>query len=183
MSSSTLWQEPIASPVIGGDLSHWYAVHTRSRHEKVVATRLEEQGISAFVPTRTEMRRWSDRRKLLEFPLFSCYAFVNLPWRPELRAKVIRTDGVLGFVSFGNGAVPIPDVEIENLRTVLAGMVPYTPYPFLNIGQRVRIRGGALDGVEGMLLARNGNNTLVISVEPIRRSLAISIDGYSVEPA
>lgn len=183
MSSGILWQEPIVSPVIAGEFPHWYAVHTRSRHEKFVARRLEEQGITTFVPTRMEMRRWSDRRRLVEFPLFSCYAFVSLPWKPELRAKVLRTHGVLGFVSFGADAVRIPDVEIENIRTVLAGMVPYTPYPFLKVGQRVRIRGGALDGMEGILLAPSGNNTLVISVEPIQRSLAVNIDGYAVEPA
>ena len=159
---------------------HWYAVHTRARHEKIVTTRLQHLGITTFLPTFTEVRRWSDRRKRVEFPLFSCYAFVHLPWVPELRAKVVRTDGVLGFVGFGGGAIPIPDVEIQNIRTLLNSMVPYTPYPFLKIGQRVRIRGGALDGVEGILLARNGSNSLVISVEPIQRSLAFKIDGYSV---
>jgi transcription antitermination factor NusG len=182
MSSSSAWQQPTTSPVMGDDFSRWYAIHTRSRHEKAVASRLEEQGLTTFVPTITEVRRWSDRRKLVEFPLFSCYAFVNLSWRSELRAKVVRTDGVLGFVSFGNGAVPIPDVEIENVRTLLTGMVPCTAYPFLKLGQRVRIRGGALDGVEGIFLARKGNKTLVISIEPIQRSLAINIDGYAVEP-
>lgn len=181
MSSSTVWQETVSSPVIDNDFPRWYAIHTRSRHEKTVAGRLSEQGIATFVPTTTEVRRWSDRRKLVEFPLFSCYAFVNLSWRPDLRAKVVRTDGVLGFVEFGNGAVPIPDVEIENIRTVLAGMVPYAVYPFLKVGQRVRIRGGALDGVEGIFLARKGNHTLVISIEPIQRSLAINIDGYAIE--
>ena len=182
MSSGTLWQEPVESSGIFGATSRWYAIHTRSRHEKMVTTRLEEQGITTFLPTTTEVRRWSDRCKLVEFPLFSCYAFVNLPWISEQRAKVVRTDGVLGFIGFGSDAVPIPDLEIENIRTVLAGMVPCTAYPFLKIGQRVRVRGGSLDGVEGILVARNGNNRLVISVEPIQRSLAINIDGYAVEP-
>jgi transcription antitermination factor NusG len=183
MSSGTLWQEPAVSPPVMGESAQWYAIHTRARHEKMATTRLQEQGITTFLPTTTEVRRWSDRRKLVEFPLFSCYAFVNLPWRPELRAKIVRTDGVLGFVGFCGGAVPIPDIEIENIRTVLAGMVPCSAYPFLKIGQRVRVRGGSLDGVEGILVARNGNNTLVISVEPIQRSLAIRIDGYTVEAA
>jgi transcription antitermination factor NusG len=119
----------------------------------------------------------------VEFPLFSCYAFVNLPWVTELRAQVVRTDGVLGFVGCCGGPVPIPDVEIQNIRTLLKSMVPYTASPFVKIGQRVRIRGGALDGVEGILVGRNGNKSLVISIDPIHRSLAIRIDGYSVEPA
>lgn len=163
--------------------SFWYAIHTRARHEKIVTTRLEQQGITTFLPTITEVRRWSDRRKCVEFPLFSCYAFVNLPWVPELRAKVVRTDGVLGFVGFCGGAISVPEVEIQNIRTLLESMAPYTTYPFLKIGQRVRIRGGSLDGMEGILLARNGNKSLVISVEAIQRSLAVRIDGYSVESA
>jgi transcription antitermination factor NusG len=173
--------QPIPDPVGMLGQVRWYAIHTRARHEKTVMMRLHQQGITAFLPTITEVRCWSDRRKCVEFPLFSCYAFVHLPWVPELRAKVVRTDGVLGFVGFGGRAIPVPDVEIQNIRTLLNSMVPYIPYPFLKIGQRVRIRGGALDGVEGILLARNGTNSLVISVEPIQRSLSFKIDGYSVE--
>jgi len=180
MSGVTVCQTiPDGVAMIGS--SRWYAIHTRARHEKTVLIRLQQQGITVFLPTITEVRRWSDRRKWVEFPLFSCYAFVQLPWVPELRAKVVRTEGVLGFVGFCGGASPIPDVEIQNIRTLLSSMVPYTAYPFLKIGQRVRIRGGALDGVEGILLARNGSNSLVISVEPIQRSLAFKVDGYSVE--
>jgi transcription antitermination factor NusG len=119
----------------------------------------------------------------VELPLFSCYAFVHLPWVPELRAQVIRTDGVLGFVGCCGGPVSIPDVEIQNIRTLTKSMVPYAASPFVKIGHRVRIRGGALDGMEGILVRRNGNTSLVISIDPIHRSLAIRIDGYSVEAA
>ena len=183
MSNAAAWQDATAHQPAMINLPRWYAIHTRSRHEKAVATRLEEQGITTFLPTITEVRRWSDRRKCVEFPLFSCYAFVNLPWKPELRAKIVRTDGVLGFVGYCGGAIPIPEHEIQNLRTLMSSMVPYAPYPFLKIGQRVRVRGGALDGIEGVLLARNGSNSIVISVEPIQRSLAVKIDGYAVEAA
>lgn len=182
MSSATPWQQPSMYPGLRSESPRWYAIHTRSRHEKLVATRLQEEGITTFLPLTREVRRWSDRRKVVEFPLFSCYAFVSLHWVPEFRAKVIRTDGVLGFVGSCGGATPIPDIEIESVRTLLAGTVAYTAYPFLKIGQRIRVRGGSLDGVEGILLARNGSRTLVISIEPIQRSLAIQIDGYSIEP-
>jgi len=147
----------------------------------MVTKRLQEQGITTFLPLGTEVRRWSDRRKSVEFPLFSCYSFVNLPWLPEFRGRVATTDGVLGFVGYCGGPVPIPNVEIESIRKLVVSMAPYTPYPFLKIGQRVRVRGGSLDGMEGILLARRGEKTLVISIEPIQRSLAINIDGYSVE--
>jgi transcription antitermination factor NusG len=78
--------------------------------------------------------------------------------------------------------VPIPENQIESIRALVSEKLPYTIYPFLKVGQRVRVRGGSLDGVEGILVTRKGNRTLVISVEPIQRSLAVSIDGYQIQP-
>src|ERR1700686_2342571 len=182
MSSGTVWESPVIyTPRVDG-APRWYAIHTRARHEKLVTTRLQEHGITTFLPVISEVRQWSDRRKLVDLPLFSCYAFVNVCCVSKIRATIVRTDGVLGFVGSCGGAIPIPDGEIESIRTLLNGMVPFTSYPFLKVGQRVRVRGGSLDGIEGILLARNGNHTLVISVGSIQRSLAIKLDGYSVEP-
>ena len=168
--------------VTSEDAPKWYAIHTRARHERMVITRLESEAITTFLPVTSEIRQWSDRRKLVEVPLFSCYAFVRIARLSEVQAKIAHTDGVLGFVGSCGGPIPIPDVEIANIQALLSGMAPYTFYPFLKIGQRIRVRGGSLDGVEGFLLSRNGNNTLVISVEPIQRSLAINLNGYTVEP-
>lgn len=162
----------------------WYAIHIRAKHEKHVAKHLEGQGIPTFLPLVNEIHRWSDRNKTVQVPLFSCYAFVNLIPVPELRAKIILTEGVLRFVGSaarGEGTA-IPDSEIESVRTLVQSTARYSACPFLNIGQRVRVRGGSLDGIEGILVARNGSRTLVISVEPIQRSLAVSIDDYLVEP-
>ena len=78
-------------------------------------------------------------------------------------------------------AVPIPDEQIDALRTVITHHVPWAEHPFLKIGQRVRIRGGSLEGVEGVLLSRDGDRTLIISVDAIQRSLAVRIEGYDVE--
>ena len=160
----------------------WYAIHTRSQHEKAVVSHLKSEGIETFLPLVSEIHRWSDRRKVVEVPLFSCYAFVNLCLVPEMWAKVVRVSGVLRFVGTRGEGVPIPENQVESIRALLSGKLPYSVYPFLKVGQRVRVRGGALDGVEGILIARNGNRTLVISVEPIQRSLAVSIDGYQVQP-
>jgi transcription antitermination factor NusG len=159
----------------------WYAIHTRPRHEKGVVTRLRNEGITAFLPLVSEVHRWSDRRKVVQLPLFSCYAFVRIPPVPEFQVKVLRADGVLRFVGGRGEGVPIPDTQIESLQALLACSAPYIACPFLKIGQRVRVRGGSLDGVEGILTARNGERTLVISVEPIQRSLAVRIDDYKVE--
>ena len=160
----------------------WYAVHTRSQHEKSVVSYLQGGGITTFLPLVTEVHRWSDRRKLVELPLFSCYVFVRISLVPELWHKVMKTSGVLGFVGAGREGIPIPEGQIESIRKLVGSSTPYTVCPFLKVGQRVRIRGGALDSIEGILIARNGDRKLVVSVEPIQRSLAIRIDDYNVEP-
>jgi transcription antitermination factor NusG len=160
----------------------WYAIHTRAQHEKAVALRLQSAGITTFLPLVPEVHRWSDRRKVVEMPLFSCYTFARLTLAPETWGKVMQVSGVLRFVGIRGQGVPIPDAQIESIRGLLTSQQPYTAYPFLKIGQRVRIRGGSLDGVQGILVARDGNRSLVISVEPIQRSLAVRIDGYHFEP-
>ncbi len=159
----------------------WYAVHTRSQHEKSVVSHLQGAGITCFLPLVTEVHRWSDRRKLVALPLFSCYAFVRISLVPELWNKVTKTSGVLGFVGARREAIPIPEGQIESIRKLVGSSAPYTVCPFLKVGQRVRIRGGALDGIAGILIARNGDRMLVISVEPIQRSLAVRIGDYQVE--
>ena len=87
----------------------WYAVHTRSQHEKSVVSYLQGEGITTFLPLVTEVHRWSDRRKLVELPLFSCYAFVRISLVPELWVKVMKTSGVLGFVGARREGIPIPE--------------------------------------------------------------------------
>jgi len=159
----------------------WYAVHTRFQHEKSVVSHLQREGITTFLPLVTEVHRWSDRRKLVGLPLFSCYAFVRISLVPEVWYKVMKTSGVLGFAGARREGIPIPEDQIESIRRTVVSSMPYTVCPFLKVGQRVRIRGGALDGIAGILIARNGDRMLVISVEPIQRSLAVRIGDYQVE--
>jgi len=160
---------------------NWYAVQTRARHEKAVAQRLEEQGISTFLPLVSEVHRWSDRRKRVHLPLFNCYVFAQLACLNESRYQVYRTHGVFGIVG-PNGGLAIPEEQIEAVRMLLTQELGWSNHPFLKIGQRVRVRGGSMDGVEGVLVSRNGDRTLVISIDAIQRSLAIRIEGYDVEP-
>jgi transcription termination/antitermination protein NusG len=163
--------------------ANWYAVQTRARNEKVISERLQEQGLTTFLPLVTEIRRWSDRKKKVELPLFSCYVFVKLvPSNNDERMRVYRTNGVFRIVSMRGEAIPIPDEQIDALRTVVTQQVPWSAHPFLKIGQRVRIRGGSLEGVEGVLLSQNEGRTLIISVDAIQRSLAVRVEGYEVEP-
>jgi len=165
---------PVAEP-------QWYALHTRSQHEKSVVNHLERRGIKTFLPLISEVHRWSDRRKVVQLPVFSCYAFVHMRLLAELRYQVMQTSGVLGFVGARGKGIPIPEGQIENLRALLSSAAPYTLCPFLQVGRRVRIRGGALDGIEGLLTGRNGDRTLVISVEPIERSISVRIEQYQCE--
>jgi transcription antitermination factor NusG len=173
---------PLSAVGIEQDVENWYAVQTHARHEKVVTHRLRERGVTTFYPTVTEVHRWSDRKKIVELPLFNCYVFVKLASSNEARQRVLRIDSVLGFAGNPGWGVPIPDEQIEAVRILVNEQLPYTCHPFLKNGQRVRIRNGALAGLEGILLSRKGNSRLIISVDAMQRSLAVQIDGYDVEP-
>jgi transcription antitermination factor NusG len=147
----------------------------------MVAQQLQNQGIVTFLPISSELREWSDRQKLVEFPLFPGYAFVKLVYGPDERLRVLRTEGVVNFVGSAGQGIAIPDKQIEHVQALLASKVPFENYPFLKAGQRVRIRGGALNGTEGILVRQDADRMLVISVELIQRSLSMRLQGYEVE--
>jgi transcription antitermination factor NusG len=182
MAISTLsWELAQPVPQAAAETEAWYGLHTQSRHEKIVAQRLQERGVTTFLPLVTEVRRWSDRKKSVELPLFSCYVFAKfVPNRSE-RLRVLRVDGVFGLVGARGEGAPIPDEQINAVRSLIDGQLPWSSHPFLKIGQRVRILSGALNGVEGVLVQRDGDRTLVISVDAIQRSLAVRVEGYEVE--
>ena len=161
--------------------SKWYAIHTVARHEKRVVQQLQETGVLTFLPLMQQTRQWSDRRTKVEVPLFSCYAFVHtIPTAGE-RIKVLRTPGVLGFVGSERIGTPIPDEEIENLQTAIRERIPFAIHPFLAAGKRVRIRGGSLDGLEGIFVRQGADRYLIVSVEVLHRSVAIRVEGYDIE--
>ena len=182
MATNTFtWQSPAPLPVLAEQAEHWYALHTRPKHEKAVVQRLAERGVTTFLPIITEVHTWSDRKKKVEQPLFGCYVFARFVPNRADRLRVLRVDGVLALVGSRSEGTPVPDEQIDAVRTLVEGSMSWSPYPFLKIGQRVRIRSGALDGLEGILVSRNGNSTLVISVDAIQRSLAVRVEGYQVE--
>jgi transcription antitermination factor NusG len=159
----------------------WYAVHTRSRHERVVAAQLRGRGVATYLPLVEEIHRWSDRRKRVQVPVFPGYAFIHACDCDETMATVAQIESVVRIVGAFPGGTPIPDAEMEALQRLLSRNVPCVNHPFLKVGQRVRVRGGALDGVEGTLVACKGETRLVVSIELIQRSLAVRIEGYDVE--
>ncbi len=166
--------------MLASAVPQWYAIQTRHRLEKRVATQLKNKGVETFLPLLAEIHRWSDRRKPVDVPLFPGYAFVRVDQSSVARLGVLHTGGVIGFVSFGSEAPPVPAKQIEDLQTLLSRKVPCSLHPFLKVGQRVRIRGGCLEGLEGILDQR-GEKNLVISLESIQRSVAIRIEGYELE--
>jgi transcription antitermination factor NusG len=162
---------------------NWYAIHTVARHEKRVADELLQKRISTFLPLLEQTHQWSDRRRRVEVPLFTCYAFVQVRPTPEERLQILRTPGVLSLVGARGLGTPIPDKEIDNIRTVLREKISCGIHPFLTVGRRVRVRGGALDGLEGILVERNGDRSVVISVQLLMRSMSVRVAGYDLEAA
>jgi len=162
-------------------LKKWFVVHTRARHEKVVAAQLRGRGIDAYLPLVEEIHRWSDRRKRVQVPLFPGYTFFHAHESAETVSTIAQIESVAGIVGVGPAGTSIPDEQIEAVQRLVSHNLPCVNHPFLEVGQRVRIRGGALDGVEGILLTCKAETSLVVSIELIQRSLAVRIEGYDVE--
>ncbi|MBZ5706791.1 MAG: UpxY family transcription antiterminator [Acidobacteriia bacterium] len=158
----------------------WYASYTNPRHEKQVARQMEANGIPCFLPLYRSVRRWKDRRKQLELPLFPGYVLVQIALKDRL--QVLRLPGVAQLVSFNGKPAPLPGSEVEALRRGLAGGVCVEPHPFLRVGRRVLVRSGPMAGVEGILQRKKDRFRVVISIELIRRSVAMEVDEADLEP-
>lgn len=178
-----MFNESIEVPIVDAEFApRWYAVQTMPRHEKKVSVELSAKQIHSFLPTIGRRRQWSDRQRLIEEPLFPGYLFAQLTFRSPARIALLNTNGVVGLVGGRQSGTPIPEQEITALQQILNRRVPIESHRFLTIGERVRIRSGALDGLEGILESIKGDRNLVISVEAIQRSISVTISGYDVEP-
>jgi transcription antitermination factor NusG len=172
----------MAMPEVTCTESAWYAIQTLPRHEKKVAIELQKKGVRALLPLVSDQRQWSDRRVVVETPLFPGYAFVRIAQDQGARITVLRTAGVRNFVGMRGLGDPIPDSQIESVQAILSKGVSFNSCPFINVGQRVRVRGGSLEGVEGIITAVHGDKSLVISVELIQKSITIRVTGFAIEP-
>jgi transcription antitermination factor NusG len=183
-AANALRERPLSSGTgMPESVPFWFAVQTKPRHEKKVNSELLEKGIHSFLPLHQERRRWSDRYCWVELPLFSQYLFARVPISAESRARVLETTGVVRFVGVHGRGTPVPDEQIDSLQTIAAKRIPMTPHEFLRVGERVRISGGPLEGIEGILSAIRNDRSLVVSVDLIQKSVAIRINGFEVEPA
>jgi transcription antitermination factor NusG len=171
----------LASSGFVTDQSSWFAIQTRPRYEKKVAVELREKDINTFLPLSSATHQWSDRRRLVQVPLFAGYAFVRISPTLAGRISVLQTNGVIGFVGVRNIGIPIPDCEIEAVQAVIEAGVVFEPHRHLSVGQRVRICSGCFDGVSGILMGVNGDQSLIISINLIQRSIAMRVQGYKLE--
>jgi len=153
----------------------WYAIYTRSRHEKVVESGLIERGIEAFLPKLTMKKRWSDRTKMVEEPLFRSYCFARFCLKDK--RSVVSQNGVTALVHFKDKYVPIDESVINSLKILIANDLKIDPCPYLKVGERVAIRKGPLKGFEGYITEkRNKNTTLVVSVDALASSVKCITD-------
>jgi transcriptional antiterminator RfaH len=156
----------------------WFALQVRVRHEADVTVHLESKGYEWFLPLYTERRRWSDRVKQVEAPLFPGYVFCR--FNPNDRLPILKTPGVSQIVGYSRVPVPVDEQEIESIRTLVASGVPNFPCAYLEVGSRVRIEAGALRGLEGILTDLKGKRRLVLSITLLQRSVAVEIDSEAV---
>ena len=160
---------------------NWFAVYTSSHHEKRVASYFAQREIQFFLPLYTTRHGWKNRCDTkLELPLFPNYLFVRIG-RHE-RVRVLEVPGVSSLVGFGRTPEPLPDFEIEALRSGL-GKGKIEPHPFLVIGERVRIKRGPMTGMEGVLLRKKNNFRVVLALDVIMKCIAVEVAAEDVEAA
>ncbi|MBN9616593.1 MAG: UpxY family transcription antiterminator [Acidobacteriales bacterium] len=161
------------------DLSRWYAVYTYPRHEKSVLEHFESKSLEALLPTFVTESRWKDRHVRLKTPVFPGYVFTRI--NASQRNKVLSSPGVIRILCFNGMPAPIDDAEIESVKLCLERGLVLGPCPFLEVGDRVRVKSGVLEGLEGHISRRKNDRRLVVPITLIHQSVAIAIDVQLLE--
>ena len=161
------------------DASWWHALYTRHQHERVVANALTGKGFEVFLPQYRTVRKWKDRQKEIFLPLFPNYVFIC--GGLDRMINILTTPGIHSLVSWGGKPAEIPFKEIDSVRRLVESALPLEPHPFLKCGDVVRIKSGALEGIEGILVRKTRGVRLVLSVEMLSRSAAVEVDVNLVE--
>jgi transcription antitermination factor NusG len=160
---------------------HWYAIRTRSNFEKRIAGELGEKGLEPYLPAYEETRQWKDRKQKIAVPLFAGYLFARFLASPEERLRVLKTAGVVRILGHDGRIEPIPEEQIEAVRTVLNSRVVCFAQPLLREGVRVRVVRGALEGLEGAMVRRKKQARLVISIPLLNQSVVAEVNTHDVE--
>ena len=176
---------PVAEVMAAGDgkaeRSPWYVAYTYPRHEKSVVDQLDLRSIETFLPTYTTTSRWKDRRVKLELPLFAGYVFLRIDALD--RVKVLSVPSVIRILSFRNSPLTVSDEEVDAIRFCVSRGAQLAPHKFVAVGDRVRVRKGAFEGLEGIVVRHNNRCKLVVSVNLIHQSVALEIDEDALDPA
>ena len=160
----------------------WYAVHTRSRHEKQVDLFLSERGVETFLPLVHTLSRRRDRKKYVDIPLFPGYLFVFTE-KERLLFDVKYTRGVTRIIGTDLDApTPIPDKQILDIKSIMETEVQLDPFPYLKKGRMVRVKSGPLKGLEGILVERKGHYKLVIQIDLLQKGAAAEVYISDIEP-
>ncbi|MEO8659276.1 MAG: transcription termination/antitermination NusG family protein [Bryobacteraceae bacterium] len=152
----------------------WFGVRVRSNCEAIVSTGLRSKGLEEFAPLYSSRRRWSDRIRTVQLPLFPGYVFARFD--PSVRTPVLATPGVVHILSLGGRPEPIDEKEIVSIRSLLSSGISAEPWPFLRVGQRVNLANGPLKGVEGIVVDLKQGCRLIVSVTLLQRSIAVEIE-------
>jgi transcription antitermination factor NusG len=158
----------------------WYAIRTRSRHEKVVDAELIRRGLESFLPLVERRRRWADRYQTVSFPLFPGYCFARFPW--EARLSVLTAVGAAEILGLNGRGTPVPDTEIEAVRLLVTSVLPFDPHPYLEVGMEVEVVRGPLEGVRGLLICKGRHARLVIAIHLICQAASVELDAEDVQP-
>jgi transcription antitermination factor NusG len=157
-----------------GKSTSWFALHVRARKEAFVLAQLESHGYECFLPLYKSVRKWSDRVKEVEQPLFPGYLFCRFDF--QNRRPLVITPGVLQIVGNGKTPIAIANAEIEAVQSAQVSGLPSQPWPYIEVGERVRVNYRNLTGLEGILINFRGNHRVVISVTLLQRSVAMEVD-------
>jgi transcriptional antiterminator NusG len=169
---------------MSAELDHWYALYTRSRHEKQVAEFLHRQQVETFLPLRRTWSSRQDRKVTIQVPALPGYLFVRCTLYAETRALIKRASGVLRLVEHAGRPAAIPNNQIQSLRSALAASFNAEGHPYLRVGDRVRVVRGPMVGAEGYLVrVSESHHRLVIAVDYVNQALSVEIDSHCVEPA
>ncbi|HYR91440.1 MAG TPA: UpxY family transcription antiterminator [Terriglobia bacterium] len=158
----------------------WYALYTRSRHEKVVVGQLGEKNIECFLPLRETISYWKDRRKKVQHPLFPGYVFVHASIR-ERRLDILKVPAAVGLIESNGGPISIPEEQIQSVRRLLSSTLLYDPYPEVVQGDRVEVIRGPLRGVYGILVRKKTGDRFVLAVDLIQQAVACEIDACNLK--
>jgi len=157
----------------------WFALWTRSRHEKLVRDQLQQKQVEVFLPTITKWSRWKDRKKQVEWPLFPGYCFARFDAADRL--PILKCEGVVTIVGTEGYPSPIPPIEIDSIRQLIDSELAFDPCPLIKEGMMVEVKAGPLKGVVGRLVRKGSHARLVLSVDLIGQAVSVEVDAADVK--